>query len=382
VTTPRACSGVSSHVAVRPVAGRADLDAFIQLAWSVQGADPCWVPPLRAAVRHLLETAHPFWKHAQRELFLAERDGRVIGRIAAIRDEDVIAQSGEQAGAFGFFECEDNADTARALFEAAAGWCRARGLGLLRGPFNPSTNYEIGLLVAGFDSPPAIMMPHNPPWYAGLVEACGLSKEKDILAFRFRSGHRAPEDARKRAEVLRDDPDITFRFLRRGTLLRDADLLCRIFNDAWKDNWGFSPMRPEEIRLMSRDVDFILSEELAFAAFHRGEPAALFLFLPDVNPLLKRLNGSIGLRGALQYLLHRNEMRGTRLLLCGIRPAFRKLGLSYALLDYMQTRLFPNPLYDYHEVGWVLEDNADMIARMTGFGAHLTKRYRIYRMEL
>lgn len=382
MTTHRPGSGDTPRVTIRPATARADLEAFIQLAWDIQGGDPHWVPPLRADVRRLLDTSHPFWRHAQRELFLAVRDGRTVGRIAAIRDEDAIAQGAGQAGAFGFFECEDDTETARALFGAAADWCRARGLTRLRGPFNPSTNYEIGLLVEGFDSPPAIMMPHNPPWYAGLVESCGLAREKDVLAFRFRSGHRAPEDALKRAEALRANPDIAFRFLRRGTLRRDADMLCQIFNDAWKDNWGFAPMRPEEIRLMARDVDFILSEELAFAVTFRDEPAALFLFLPDVNPLLKRLNGSIGLRGALQYLLHRGDMRGTRLLLCGIRPKFRGLGLSYALLDYMQTRLFPSSRYDFHEVGWVLEDNAAMISRMERFGAHVAKRYRIYSREL
>jgi len=367
---------------VRPVSGKADLEAFIQVAWSVQGGDPCWVPPLRADVRHLLATAHPFWTHAERELFLAERGGRVVGRIAAIKDDAYIAQHGEQAGAFGFFECERDAATAGALFAAAAGWCRARGLTHMRGPFNPSTNYEIGTLVEGYDTPPLIMMPHNPPWYPELIEACGLVKEKDVFAYRFERGHKVPEAAAKRAAAMRQNPDIAIRYTRRGTLKRDADLLCELFAATWKDNWGYVPMNPAEVRLMAKDVDFILTRELAFAITYKGEPAALMMFLPDVNPLLKRLNGAIGLRGVFQYLFHRHEMRGTRLLLCGIRPEFRQLGLSYALLDYMQTHLFDNPRYDYHEISWVLEDNASMNARMESFGGRRYKRYRIYRLEL
>lgn len=367
---------------IRPVATRTDLDAFIQAAWDIQGNDPNWVPPLRADLRRLLETSHPFWTHAQRELFLAERGGKVVGRIAAIKDEAFIAQHSEQAGAFGFFECERDAGTATALMDAAADWCRARGLALMRGPFNPSTNYEIGTLVESFDSPPPIMMPHNPPWYPELMEACGLAKEQDVFAYRFERGHRPPEAAARRAAQAGANPDIGLLFTRRGTLGRNVDLMCELFAEAWKDNWGFVPLNPAEVRLMAKDVDFILSEKLAFAITVKGEPAALIMFLPDVNPLLRRLNGSIGLRGVFQYLLHRNEMRGTRLLLCGIRPKFRGQGLSYVLLDYMQRQLFDNPRYDYHEISWVLEDNAAMNARMESFGARRSKRYRIYRMEL
>lgn len=359
-----------------------DLDAFIQTAWDIQGHDPCWVPPLRADVRHLLEISHPFWTHAERELFLAERGGNVVGRIAAIKDEAFITQHGEQAGAFGFFECERDAGTAKALFEAAANWCRACGLAVMRGPFNPSTNYEIGTLVEGFDSPPLIMMPHNPPWYPELIGACGLSKEKDLYAYRFEKGHKVPEGAARRAAATRANPDIGMLYTRRGTLRRNVGLMCELFDEAWKDNWGYVPLNPDEVWLMARDVDFILTEQLAFAMTYKGEPAALFMFLPDVNPLLGRLNGSIGLSGVFKYLHHRNEMRGTRLLLCGIKPEFRGLGLSYALLDYMQTQLFNNPRYDYHEISWVLEDNTAMNARMESFGARRSKRYRIYRMEL
>lgn len=358
------------------------MEAFIQVAWSIQGGDPNWVPPLRADVRHLLELKHPFWRHAQRELFLAERGGQVVGRVAAIKDDAFIDQHGEPAGAFGFFECEHNQETARALLEAASRWCRSRELIRIRGPFNPSTNYEIGTLVEGFDGPPLIMMPYNPPWYPELLEGCGLSQEKDLYTYRFERDHRVPDTLAKRAAALRHNPDISIRFIKRGTLKRDADMLCEIFNSTWKDNWGFVPMHPEEIRLMAKDVDFILSEELAFAITVKGEPAALIMFLPDVNPLLKRLDGGIGLRGAFKYLLFRSEMRGTRLLLCGIKPEYRRFGLSYALLDYMQTKLFPNPRYDYHEVGWVLEDNAAMNARMAGFGGRLNRRYRIYKREL
>jgi len=381
VTTPRACSGVSSHVAVRPVAGRADLDAFIQLAWSVQGADPCWVPPLRAAVRHLLETAHPFWKHAQRELFLAERDGRVIGRIAAIRDEDVIAQSGEQAGAFGFFECEDNADTARALFEAAAGWCRARGLGLLRGPFNPSTNYEIGMLVEGYGSPPCVMMTYNPPRYAALVEGCGLIKEKDVLAFRFRRGHELPQWAVDISRRVMDKGEVCVRHVDKKRLLSEVELMSELYRSAWARNWGFVPMSRAEIQAMAEALMPILDEELAFFLYVGDDPAAVCLVLPDVNPMLRRLDGKLGITGVFKYLLHKSEIRGLRCLLFGVKPQYQQMGVPLAALDYILKLAAKKRQYDVMEMGWTLEDNEAVNGLLLELGGEAYKRYRIYRMD-
>lgn len=367
---------------IRPVAGGADLDAFIQVAWTVQGQDPNWVPPLRREVKHLLDTRHPFWARAERELFLAWRGGRAVGRIAAIKDTAFIEHQREQAGAWGFFECERDEATARALLDAAADWCRARGLSHMRGPFNPSTNYEIGMLVEGFDSPPTIMMTYNPPWYPELMEACGLAKEKDLFAYLFVKGHRAPERVAKAIQRLRKNTAITLRHTTQATLNEDVRLMCRLFEESWKDNWGFVPMDPAEIDLMARSLRPILVEELAFVINYEDEPVAIALLLPDVNPLLKRLNGSIGLTGIFKYLLHRHEICGTRVLLFGIKPEFRRRGLPLILLDYLLEKVGGNPKYEYLEAGWTLEDNDAINKLLEEFGARRNKRYRIYRREL
>lgn len=371
-----------SDLQVRSVRTAAELDAFIQVAWSVQGADPNWVPPLRKEVKRLLGPSHPFWARAERELFLAERGGCVVGRICAIKDTAFIEHQGEQAGAWGFFECQHDQEAAQALFDAAAQWCRARGLVLMRGPFSPSTNYEIGMLVEGFDVPPAIMMTYNPPWYPALVEGCGLTKEKDLYAYLFLQGHQTPERLLKAIKRLRRNAEISVRHTTRKTLRADVELMCRLFEESWRDNWGFTPMNPAEIDLMAESLLPILDEDLAFVINYSGEPVAIALLLPDVNPLLKRLNGSLGLRGVLKYLLHRREIRGTRVTLFGIKPEFRKRGLPLVLLDYLIEHVGGNPKYDYLEAGWTLEDNDAINSLLEQFGGRRYKRYRIYRQDL
>ncbi len=371
-----------NDVQIRTVRTGAELDDFIQVPWSVQGNDPNWVPPLRREVKELLGPKHPFWLRAERELFLAVRDGQVVGRIAAIKDMTFIEHQREQAGAWGFFECQHDLEAARALFDAAAGWCRARGLTHMRGPFNPSTNYEIGMLVEGFDMPPTIMMLYNPPWYPELVEACGLVKEMDLYGAIFVQGYKPPERMMKIIERLRRNPSITVRHTTRSTLKDDVQLMCRMFEESWKDNWGFTPMNPAEIDLMAKSLLPVLDKDLAFVINYDGEPVAIALLLPDVNPLLKRMNGSIGLTGIIKYLLYRHEIRGSRVVLFGIKPEYRRRGLPLVLLDYLLEHMDGNPKYDFVEAAWTLETNDEINSVIAAFGGRRYKRYRIYRREL
>lgn len=371
-----------SGVHVRPVVSAADLKAFVQVPWDIQGQDPNWVPPLRKEVRRLLSPPHPFWLRAERELFLAERDGRVVGRIAAIMDTAFIEYQNELAGAWGFFECERSQQCADALFDAARQWCQSRGLTHFRGPFNPSTNYEIGLLVEGFDSPPTIMMTYNPPWYAELVEGAGLAKEKDVLAFHFSREAAVPDWALAVSRRLREKGDVTIRQVSKKNLHKDVELMCRLYEQSWADNWGFVPMSPGEVTAMVESLLPILDEELAFFLYVGDDPAGVGLILPDVNPLLKRFNGSVGLLGIFTYLRYKAEIRGTRALLFGVTPQYRQMGLPLVLLDYMMELQARKTQYDTLESGWNLEDNQAINLLLEDFGGRAYKRYRIYRQDL
>lgn len=371
-----------SDVRVRAVATKADLDRFVAVAWTVQGGSANWIPPLRKDVKTLLSPTHPVWGRAERELFLAERDGRVVGRIAAIMDTAFIEFQGELAGAWGFFECEKDAEAASALFDAAREWCQARGLTHMRGPFNPSTNYEIGLLVEGFDLPPTIMMPYNPPWYPALVEDCGMVKEKDLLAFAFPRHPVIPEGLLTISRRLREKGEVTIRHAERKNLKAEVALMCSLYEAAWRENWCFTPMSAGEVDLMAESLLPIVDEDLAFFLYVQGQPAGVGLILPDVNPLLKRLDGAIGLTGVFKYLRYKHEIRGARALLFGVKPEYKQMGLPLVLLDYMLEIREKKPQYEYLECGWNLEDNDAINMLLTDFGGRATKRYRIYRQDL
>lgn len=368
-------------VSVRPVASAADLNTFIDLPWIIQGQAPNWVPPLRSEVKTLLDTGHPFWKRAERELFLAERNGVAVGRIAAIMDMAFIEYHNELAGAWGFFECQRDHEAARALFEEAQAWCMGKGLAHFRGPFNPSTNYEIGLLANGFDSPPCVMMTYNPPWYLELVESAGLVKEKDVLAFQFLRGHKLPQWMLDASRRLMDKGEVRIRHVEKKNLLAEVELMSELYRAAWAKNWGFVPMSRAEIEAMAEALAPILDEDLAFFLYVGDDPAGVGLILPDVNPMLKRLNGKIGLTGMFKYLRYKSEIRGTRCLLFGIKPQYQQMGVPLVALEYVLGLSERKPQYETIEMSWTLEDNDAVNGLLMDLGGRAYKRYRIYRKD-
>ncbi len=370
-----------ANVTVRPVEGAADLETFIGLAWTVQGQNPHWVPPLRSEVKKLLDTKHPFWLRAERQLFLAEREGRAVGRIAAIMDAAFIDYHHELAGAWGFFECENDQEAASALFEEAQAWCMGKGLTHFRGPFNPSTNYEIGMLVQGFDVPPAIMMTYNPPWYCELVEGAGLAKEKDLLAFEFRRGHQLPQWVLDISGRLVDKGEVRLRHMDKKNLLSEVELMSSLYQAAWARNWGFVPMSHAEIEAMAESLLPILDEDMAFFLYVGDDPAGVGLLLPDVNPLLKRLNGKVGVGGLVKYLLYKSEIRGVRALLFGVKPQYHQMGVPLVALDYVLKKAEAKTRYETLEMSWNLEDNEGINALLLDFGGRISKRYRLYRKD-
>jgi len=370
-----------SEITVRPVENSRDLEAFIALPWSIYAGDANWVPPLRKDVKKLLAPGHPFWDKAERGLFLAERGGRVVGRIAAVMDRALIEYRRELAGSWGFFECENDVAVARALFEAARAWCASKGLAFFRGPLNPSTNYEVGLLLRGFDSPPCVMMTYNPTYYPALVEECGLVKEKDLYAFLFRRGHTVPGWALDLSRRLRERGEVTIRHVRKADLQSDLRIMDEIYHEAWGSNWGFVPMSPGELEVMAESLLPILDEDLGFFLSVGQEPAGVGLILPDVNPLLRRLDGKIGLTGLFKVLRHKSEIRGTRALLFGVKPRFHQMGVPLVALDYLLELQDRKTRYDRLEMSWTLEDNEAVNGFLRECGGEQYKTYRIYRRD-
>ena len=370
---------------VIPARSKQEFDQFMDLPWSLYERGSLWTPGLKSQDRELLTPGeHPFWESARRELFLVLRDGRAIGRIAAIVDEKYNAYANEKCGAFGFFECANDPEAAHALLDAAYGWLAAQGMRFMRGPLNPSANYTCGLLVHGFDLAPTIMMPWNPPYYAELLETWHLRKEQDLFAYQIeRSRLTPPEWLSEEVTRLKAEARFTCRTSSKATLAEDIRAMLELYKVSWAKNWGFSPLSDGEAEQHVKELKSVLDPEFFVLFFHNNEPAAGMVALPDMAPLLRRLNGKLGISALWHWWQSRAEIRGGyRIILFGIREEFRLMGLPLLLLDFMLEKARQHPHFQWVEGSWVLEDNTPVNDLLEDFSGQLTKRYRLYRREI
>ncbi|MGV7003508.1 hypothetical protein [Desulfovibrio sp. QI0442] len=370
---------------VIPARSKQEFDQFMDLPWSLYERGSLWTPGLKSQDRELLTPGeHPFWESARRELFLVLRDGRAIGRIAAIVDEKYNAYANEKCGAFGFFECANDPEAAHALLDAAHGWLAKQGMRFMRGPLNPSANYTCGLLVHGFDLAPTIMMPWNPPYYAELLETWHLRKEQDLFAYQIeRSRLTPPEWLSEEVTRLKAEARFTCRTSSKATLAEDIRAMLELYKVSWAKNWGFSPLSDGEAEQHVKELKSVLDPEFFVLFFHNNQPAAGMVALPDMAPLLRRLNGKLGISALWHWWQSRAEIRGGyRIILFGIREEFRLMGLPLLLLDFMLEKARQHPYFQWVEGSWVLEDNTPVNDLLEDFSGQLTKRYRIYRREI
>ncbi len=364
-------------VQVRPARSGSDFTRFVDLPWRLYKHDASWVPPLKADVRLLFDRAkNPFFEHADVEPFLAWRDGRVVGRITAIANPAHNAFHEDKVGFFGFFECEDDPEAAKALFDTAEEWLAARGFDRMRGPMNFSTNDDCGSLVEGFVRPPSILMPHNPPFYAKLYEAGGFAKSKDLVAYWFDGGG-APERLKRGVEVIRKRRNFVIRPMDLKRYDSEVALIRSIYNSAWEKNWGFVPMTQHEIEHMAKQLRQVVVPELILFAEVRGEPVAFCLGLPNLNHALKHANGSLFPLGFLKVWWHSRNIHDVRVLTLGVKEGYRTSGVDALLYYEMFERGAPKG-YTRGEFSWVLEDNLAMRRPLENMGAVPDKVYRVY----
>ncbi len=374
---------IMSGVKIITVEGGSELKDFIDLPWKIYTKYPNWVPPLKKEVRRMLAPGrHPFWEFSECILFLARRGSETVGRIAGIVDRHYNECHGEKMGIWGFFECTDDAAAAATLFSAVEAWVHQKGMTFLRGPLSPSMNYEVGILIEGFDYPPALMMAYNPPYYQRLVESCGFTKEKDLLAFLLDGDYRLPDWMDRLAERIAQKKGVHIRHV--DPKDRDAEfaLIREIYNDSWSGNWGFVPLSDNEMRDIQKSVKSFADPDLVFFIYYENEPAAVCVIFPDINPLLKRFNGRIGLLGLLKALIYRGEIKGLRLVMFGVREKYRQLGLPLLAFQHIYEIARENKKYQHLEMGWTLEDNESINALIGEAGARIYKKYRIFRKSL
>ncbi len=362
------------------VASSKDLDRFIKFAWSIYRDYPNWVPPLISQVKEILSPKrNPFFKHAEAKLYLAVDGDTVLGRIAAIHDRIFAEHFDGPCGIVGFFESVNDLEVSSSLFDAALSWLGGRGLKRVLGPINLSMNYECGLLVEGFEYPPCLMMPYNPPYYINLFKSFGFVKAKDLLAYLVELGEERLPDVRERVTKGRS---VEVRPLDMKNFWRDVEVIRDIYASAWKGNWGFVSPTREEFRFLTRSLKDIADPDLTLILYVDGKPSGIVSLVPDVNQVLKRMNGRLFPFGIFKWLYYRRKIDLCRAIALGVTKEFQHTGLELFLFSEVLKRAASKG-YTRWEVSWVLEDNAPVVNTISRrLGGKVYKRYRIFEKKV
>jgi GNAT superfamily N-acetyltransferase len=353
---------------------------FIRLPWRIYRDDPCWVPPLIHAQEELLGfRPHPFYEQSKSRSFLAVRGGRDVGRITAIVNAGHIERYGEPRGFFGFFECDDDVDAARALFAAARDWLHGQGMRTLRGPVNPSLNYECGLLIEGFDTPPFFMMTHARPYYAGLIEAAGLMKIEDLYAFWGRPSMVSSLDAKLGTMVqgVKERFGVNVRQFDRSRFTDEVRMFLDIYNSSLGGTWGFVPLSDGEVRHMAASLRHLIVPELALVAEVDGKPIGTAFCLLDYNPRIKAIDGRLFPFGFARLLWNKRGIKRMRAISTNVVPEYQAWGVGLVLMAGLVEPLLAWGMEEV-EFSWVLESNHLSKRTLERGGATVTKKYRIY----
>jgi len=371
---------MANPIEVKAVTSRSDKQRFLSLPWSLYQGDPHWVPPLRMNQKAMVGYAkHPFYDVATAETFLAWRGAEVCGRISAIVNPNHNQRHNDQLGFFGFFESVDDASVAAALFDAAKGWLVKQGMTAMRGPVNPSMNYECGLLIEGFDCPPTFMMTYNPPYYARLLESCGLEKSQDMFSYGGNIDLIDSLDPKLKRIVYaaQERFRVKVRKLNKKNFPREVSTLLEMFNRGTVGSWGFVPLTDDEAKHLGKDLRFLLEPNLVRIAEVDDEPVGVLIGLLDYNPVIKQIDGRLFPFGFLKLLFGRKQLTHCRFMSANVLPEYQRWGLGLILLDANKDYALARGLKS-GEFSWVLESNN--LSRMTleKGGMPVTKIHRLY----
>jgi hypothetical protein len=362
------------------VASDKALDEFIDFPYSLYARDPLYAPLLRRDMKEQLSRKNPFFAHAEARYFIARRGEKTVGRVASIVNLRHIEFHKEQAGFFGFFESVDDHEVCSELLNTVRNVLKDKGMTLMRGPMNFSTNEECGFLIEGFDQPPMLMTPHNPPYYNDLMEKYGMRKAKDLYAFIHEVREALPEKVLRVARIAE----------KRGISVRPADkkkfdqemlVFQKVYNSAWEKNWGFVPLTDEEILYLGEHLKQIAVSELTLIAEDNGVPVGFLGMLPDFNHVLRHMKGKLNPLTILKALYYSRKITDLRLLLLGIKPEYRNKGVD-ALLYREGFKGIKKGNYKRLEFSWILEDNIQVQRIVELVGGTLYKKYRIYEKEI
>ena len=375
----------STALVVRPVASKKDLKAFIELPFRLHSGT-VWVPPLRIERRIFLsKKQNPFFTHGEAEYFLAERDGAVVGRITAQIDRAFNEFQKNTWGMFGFLEFVDDQEVFDALIKAAGDWLRERGRERMVGPMDFQMNNESGVLIEGYEIPPMLLQPWHPPYYREKVEAAGLTKAMDLLMWNLSvddkaNVHPAIFEAAKNAET---EHGLHLEKMTRRSLSKDYKGPFReLFNAAWSRNWGFVPYSDADIKSLAEETQLVYTKEWLMKAVDKdGEVVGMAITIPDLNQVLRKMNGKLFPTGIFHFLFGRRKINRIRVGFLGVQPDRQHTGAA-ALLYAEHFEAAQRTAVTDGEMGWILETNKAMNWAMQGMNGKVVKRYRVYEQVL
>lgn len=367
-------------IEVRPADDRKTFKHFVQLPYQIYDGDPNWVAPLIRDVKTAFnKKKHPFYTHSEVQPFVAFRDGRPVGRIAAINNRNHVAYHDEPVGFFGYFECVDDPEVAAALFDRTAEWLRERRLETMRGPASFSLNEMAGLLTLGFDRPPTVMMPYNPEYYVDLITGAGFEEVQSLIGYHL-SHSDAPEKLVKLEKKLEKRLGVRTRTIDMDNFEGELERLRDLYNKAWEKNWGFVPMTDAEIDFMAHELKPLVKRiptQVIFAERDNGETIGFTLFLMDANQALIHAKGRLFPFGLVKILKYLPKMNYCRVLTLGLVPEARGQGIDNLLIMALFRHGGAAGTIG-GEFSWILEDNAAMRKPLERIGSVISKRYLLY----
>jgi GNAT superfamily N-acetyltransferase len=373
-----------SRVEIAPVESRRDRKEFMELIWRLYKGDPNWIPPIRMNQEELVGfRKHPFYEVNRCQAFLARRDGQVVGRILGIVNQGHVKRFKENRGFFGFFESIDDQEVAHGLFRAAGEYLKTQGMSEVRGPCNPSLNYETGTLVDGFTTPPTFMMTYNPPYHDALIKSFGFEKTQDLYAYDGNIEMLKTMDPKimQMVELVRDRYKVKVRPVNRKNFAREVMLFLRIYNLSLQGTWGFVPLSDAECKAIGASMKILINPRTTSVIEVEGEPVGVGLGLPDYNPIIKKIDGRLFPFGWLRLLLERKKITKMRIVSTNVLPEWQRFGLGLVLLERMLPDCLALGITDA-EFSWVLESNNLSRGSLERAGLLPSKTYRLYDRSL
>jgi hypothetical protein len=372
-------------IRIKKVETKTELRKFIDFPHDLYKNDKNYVAPLYLSQKELLnKKTSLFLRHSLADYFLAFKDDQIVGRIAAIQNNNYINFANEQAGFFGFFDVIDDYEVAKALLDKAVEWIKDHKLPVMYGPMNFSTNETCGLLIDGFDSPPVVLMTYNSKYYIDLLEKYGFKKKMDLYAYWLKSENR-PENLNRIAPIIEkrlETQGIIIRKINFGKVEEEIEKIKAVYNAAWQRNWGFVPMTDDEFQAIGNELKMIADPELVFVAEKDGKIIGVSVSIPDINQVLIKIKrGRLFPIGIFKFLLNRKKIDTLRILIMGVLEPYRLLGVDACFYSRSYLTALKKG-YKYGEASWILETNLMMNKALLNINAEVYKTYRVYELPV